>query len=326
MMIIPFSSPSGKLKIRVGERFLIHQLPDPSGAPGYLGHTHSTVNTGAKRFRRLDGGIWAMSMLCLWAPLLVLGVTSITSMGGIGGAFIVVPLLYWLGLPMYEAATLGLLMAFFNMSTACIGYQRGGHIRHKLALAMVASMVVFSPLASYVSAIVNRNIVLLVFMLFLVIGGSMMFFYRPGRNTDSTPTDNSRSDYVLAVAAGALIGFISGLLGVGGGILVGPFLIWRGLGGKDISGTSSLVVVFSALIGFLSHLQFMGYAHVHIDYILFALVVVAAIAGGAIGSHLARFKLSAMQIRRVIGTFEYIMAARIMTGLVGAAVLAKHFF
>ena len=268
-----------------------------------------------------------MNLLYVWAPLATVVFTSITSMGGIGGAFILVPIFYWLGVPMYEAATLGLLMAFFTMSSACVGYHCGKHIKYKIAAAMIVSMLIFSPLSSYISAVVNKNVVLFAFSLFLLAGGSMMFFYHPKRtilNESNVSQDHANIDYVFAFLAGALIGFLSGLLGVGGGILIGPFLIWRGFNGKDVSGTSSLVVVFSALVGFLSHLDFMSYAHVNVNYLLFGLVVIAGTAGGIIGSHLARFKLTPIQIRRIIGAFEYIMAARIISGLVGAVLLANR--
>lgn len=266
-----------------------------------------------------------MNLLYLLAPLATLVFTSITSMGGIGGAFILVPIFYWLGLPMYEAETLGLLMAFFTMASACIGYHSGKHIKYKMAAVMTASILVFSPLASYVSAVVNKNIVLSVFSLFLLVGGSMMFLYHPKTSMPKHSDTSVNIDYVFAFLAGIVIGFISGLLGVGGGILIGPFLIWRGLSGKDVAGTSSFVVVFSTLVGFLSHLHFMGYEHIHVNYLLFLLVVIAGTAGGFIGSHLARFKMTPIQIRRVIGTFEYVMAAKIIAGLAGTFLLINRF-
>jgi len=260
-----------------------------------------------------------MNLALILAPLATIVLTSITSMGGIGGAFILVPIFYWLGVPMYEAETIGLTMAFFAMSSACLGYYRGGYLKYKMAFAMIVSMTIFSPLASYISAVINKDIILWIFSLFLLVGGSMMFFYHPKNYLDDNQ-HKTQTDYILGFIAGAVIGFLSGLLGVGGGILIGPFLIWRGFTGKDVSGTSSLVVVFSTLVGSISHLHFMSYTHTHVNYLLLVLVVICGAAGGVIGSYLARFKLSSAQIRRIIGTFEYIMAVRIIAGLVTSMV------
>jgi uncharacterized membrane protein YfcA len=256
-----------------------------------------------------------MSSLYLEAPFATLLVTSVVTTGGVGGAFILVPVLSWLGLPMYEAETLGLLMALFSSGSAAIGYHRGGHIRFRMAAALIAGMLVASPVGSYVSAVVGQNLIYILFSLLLLVGGSMMFFYSPRSRQDSPGARPSGPDYALGVGAGVLVGFFSGLLGIGGGILLGPFLLWRGFHARDLSGTSSFFVASSALTGFLGHLDFMRYAHAHVDYLLFGSVVVAALGGGAIGSHLARFRLSTVQIRRVIGALEYLMAVKMLWGL-----------
>jgi uncharacterized membrane protein YfcA len=256
-----------------------------------------------------------MSSLYLEAPFATLLVTSVVTTGGVGGAFILVPVLSWLGLPIYEAETLGLLMALFSSGSASIGYHHGGHIRFRMAAALIAGMLVASPAGSYVSAVVGQDLIFTLFCLLLVVGGSMMFFYSPRSKPDSPGARLSRADYAFGVVAGVVVGFFSGLLGIGGGILLGPFLLWRGLHARDLSGTSSIFVAFSALTGFLGHLDFMRYAHAHVDYLLFGSVVVAALGGGAVGSYLARFRLSAVQIRRVIGALEYLMAIKMLWGL-----------
>jgi uncharacterized protein len=243
-----------------------------------------------------------MSWLDLGAPLATLLVTAVTTTGGVGGAFLLVPILSWLGMPIYEAETLGLLVGLFSSSSACLGYHSGGHIKFRMAAALIAGMLVSSPLGSYVSAVVSKDLVFLVFSLLLVAGGSMMLFYSPRSKPHPPGAAPSRADDALGGTAGVVVGFFSGLLGIGGGILLGPFLLWRAFLARDVSGTSSFFVAFAAMTGFLGHLDFMRYAHAHVDPPLFGWVVVAALGGGMIGSHLARFKLSTLQIRRVIGT------------------------
>jgi uncharacterized membrane protein YfcA len=253
-----------------------------------------------------------VNLIHLWAPLITVLITSLTTTGGVGGAFILVPIFAWLGLPIYEAETLGLFMALFSSSTACMGYHHGGHIRYKTAATLIAGMLVCSPLASYLSAVVNKTFIFLVFSLLLAAGGSMMLFYSPKSKPHGAGPEDAKVHHALGFAAGSLIGFFSGLLGIGGGILLGPFLLWKGFDAKDISGTSSFFVVFSAFTGFIGHLDFMREAHVHVNFPLFGLVVMAALGGGAIGSHLARFRLKTIHIRRIIGSLEYLMALKIL--------------
>jgi len=261
-----------------------------------------------------------VNLIYIWAPLITVLLTSLTTTGGVGGAFILVPIFAWLGLPIYEAETLGLFMALFSSSTACIGYHHGGHIKYKTAATLIAGMLVFSPLASYLSAVVNKNFIFLVFCLLLAAGGSMMLFYSPKSKPRGSGPGDAKAHYTLGVTAGSLIGFFSGLLGIGGGILLGPFLLWRGFDAKDISGTSSFFVVFSAFTGFIGHLDFMKEAHAHVNFLIFGLIVMAAIAGGTIGSYLARFKLKTMYIRRIIGSLEYLMVCKILWTLLSGMI------
>jgi uncharacterized membrane protein YfcA len=142
-------------------------------------------------------------------------------------------------------------MAFSSASTACINYHFGGHIKFRMAAALIASMLELSPLGSYVSAVANRDIVFVVFFVLLLAGGSTMLFYRRRYTLRGDSADISKRDYALGVPTEGLIRFLSGHLGIGGGILVGPFLLLRDFAAKDVSGTSSFFVVCSAVTGFL---------------------------------------------------------------------------
>lgn len=249
-----------------------------------------------------------MNLLVL-APLLTFALTSVMSIAGVGAAFILVPIFYWLGMPVPEAGALGLLLVMFNTGAAALNFHRGGNIKYRTAVALIVTVILFSPLGSYASVAVDKNIVLAVFAVFLVVAGSMMLFYHPPK-----PPEDGQPRHRLwgELSVGGGVGFLSGLLGVGGGGFIGPFLIWMGLDAKDVAGTTAFIVFFSGIVGFLGHLQFY---HGRIDYALFALTAVAAVCGGILGSNLSRFKLSSKQIKQIIGVVEYIMAAKIFFDL-----------
>jgi uncharacterized membrane protein YfcA len=76
------------------------------------------------------------------------------------------------------------------------------------------------------------------------------------------------------------VGILSGLLGVGGGILIVPFLIFvYGIPVKQSAGTAGFVVIFSSLFGVLGHSAF-G----HLDYALILPTLVAVAIGGMLGA------------------------------------------
>lgn len=103
---------------------------------------------------------------------------------------------------------------------------------------------------------------------------------------------------------------MGGLLGVGGGNIVLPFLSWLGLDAKVAAGTTAFIVVFSSLAGFLGHVSLGG-----MDYTFLGVMTLAAIVGALLGSYLMRFKLTPPQLRRVMGAVLFVAAAKIVHGL-----------
>ena len=76
------------------------------------------------------------------------------------------------------------------------------------------------------------------------------------------------------------VGLLSGLLGVGGGILIVPFLIFAyRVPTKQSAGTSGFIVIFSSLFGVLGHSAF-G----HLDYGLILATLLAVAIGGVLGA------------------------------------------
>lgn len=250
--------------------------------------------------------------LYIWGFIATLAFKSFMSMGGVGAAFILVPIFYWFGMPLPQAAAVGLMLGVLSTSMASINFFKDRLINFKVAIPLIIAIFVFSPVGVYVSNIVNRNILLGIFAVFLIVAGTMMMFYHPKKD-EANKEINAKP--LASLGIGGLVGFLSGMLGIGGGAFLGPFLVWIGMDGKEVAGTSSFVVMFSSLVGFLGHI---GFEYRHFDYIFLLITSIAAIMGGYIGSWLARFKLTGKQIKQTIGVFQYLVALKIVIDLVSA--------
>ena len=68
-------------------------------------------------------------------------------------------------------------------------------------------------------------------------------------------------DLLVAVPLGLLAGALAGLLGIGGGLIFAPLLLWMGLPPHQALATSTFAIVPTALGGTVTHLQ-IGRAHV----------------------------------------------------------------
>ena len=96
------------------------------------------------------------------------------------------------------------------------------------------------------------------------------------------PQQHTRGRWIVLVLLGLVAGFLSGLFGVGGGILIVPALILLlGFDQRVAAGTSLAAIVPMAIVGVISYA-----VEGSVDWIAAVLLSVAAIGGAQIGSHL----------------------------------------
>jgi uncharacterized protein len=119
-----------------------------------------------------------------------------------------------------------------------------------------------------------------------------------------TPTD-----FALIAAGGLVIGVVSGLTGVGGGILVVPLLaLGFGIGQRVAQGTSLIAILPTAAIGALTH-QRSG----NVDLRAASWMAAAGVPAALVGSALALW-LPARALGGLFGIFLLISATRIWPG------------
>jgi uncharacterized membrane protein YfcA len=95
---------------------------------------------------------------------------------------------------------------------------------------------------------------------------------------------------------GGIIGFVSGLIGVGGGIFLSPILfLFSSLPIKTISGISALFIFVNSLLGLLGHLNSGAQLSSQMGWL-----ILAVIPGGMLGSWLGTKKLSSPIIYSIL--------------------------
>ena len=106
---------------------------------------------------------------------------------------------------------------------------------------------------------------------------------------------------------GGVVGFLAGLLGVGGGNILIPLLALFGFEPKKVAVAVSFVVPFSALGSFFTYASY-----VKLDFVLLALIALSAITGGYIGNYLMHFKLKQVDIKRLMAIILYLLALKLL--------------
>jgi uncharacterized membrane protein YfcA len=242
------------------------------------------------------------------AAALVFVFTAVLTIAGVGSAFIVIPTFYWLGVPLTEAMAVGLLLNAISMTFASANYIRYKLVLFRTALPIIVLAVVFSPLGAYSTRYFRKNLLILLFVLFLVFAASMMLFYKPKKRAESR--GDRGAEYKAGIGLGIGAGYLGGLLGVGGGNFIVPALVWLGIDPKKASATTAFIVVFASLSGFFGHAA-MG----SMNWNLLAFAAGGSIAGALLGSWLMHRKLDAIQVKKIIGVVLYIIAAKMAWGL-----------
>lgn len=113
---------------------------------------------------------------------------------------------------------------------------------------------------------------------------------------------------VLVVMIGASIGFLSGMIGIGGGIILSPLLILvRYSDVKTTSGISALFIFVNSIAGLL------GQMNQGIEFSSSMSVMIAvAIAGGLIGSYIGARQLNISMLKKVLAVVLFIASLKLI--------------
>jgi len=108
------------------------------------------------------------------------------------------------------------------------------------------------------------------------------------------------------------VGILSGLLGVGGGILIVPFMVYVcKYPTKYAAGSSHLIISFSALFGIIGHSAFGS-----LDLSLIVVTGVAVFIGGNLGARIS-MKFKSGMMKAGLGLIMLALAAQLLLKLLG---------
>lgn len=216
-------------------------------------------------------------MLYAIVAIIIFAASFLFAMLGLGGGMIYVPVLKWAGFSVKEVAIpLGLLLNGLNTLLALIPYARKKLVDWKGGLAMALAALIFAPTGAYTAKYVPVNTLLILFAIAVLGAAVRMVFFAKNPEPEEMMDIKKRS--IIGAGVGAFAGFIGGLLGIGGGFIIAPILMWMGYKTKEAAATTAFVVTFSSFSGYLGHM-----AEGHFNWTLTIVVVIAVIIGSQLG-------------------------------------------
>ncbi len=233
---------------------------------------------------------------------------------GVGGGFLMTPMLIFLGIPAPVAVASGLNQILASSVSAVLPHYQRGNVDYLMAGILLAGGLVGSAIGTVIFYLIRQAgqidlFVTVTYILFLTIIGGIM-----GRESIASLRTNRasvkrrrrhnfmhgwpnklrfrKSNLYISIYPPIIIGFFIGILtaimGVGGGFLMIPAMIYLlGMPTMMVIGTSLLQIIFVA--AFATFLQ--AVLNQTVDIVLSAILIVGGVIGAQIGSQLApRFR------------------------------------
>jgi uncharacterized membrane protein YfcA len=225
-------------------------------------------------------------------------------MGGAGAGVALIPLFNFLGLDFTVAKAVGLFAGASTTITSSVMNLKRKVVDFKFMIPIALMMLIFAPVGAYSSRFINEDMVKFFYMIMLFYSASMMMF------TKKKALFHNDGMWVLFVVGG-VVGFLAGLLGVGGGNILIPLLALLGYEPKRVAVAVSFVVPFSALGSFFTYASY-----VPLDWTLLLCVSLSAVIGGYIGNYFMHFKLKQEHIKKLMAVILYLIALKLMYGFI----------
>ena len=202
-----------------------------------------------------------------------------SSVGFGGGSTYLALMLIW-GIPYYIFPIIALSCNIIVVSGNCFNYIKAGNLNFKLLIPYLIGSI---PLAFIGGSLpVEKNLFEILLFSVLTIAGLLLLF--KFKSYDDNEENYKQIPIFVSILIGGVLGFISGIVGIGGGIFLSPilFLIRAGKP-KHIVTTASLFILINCISGIIGQLT----KSVVINEIYnYWYLLVAVFIGGQIGNFL----------------------------------------
>jgi uncharacterized membrane protein YfcA len=270
------------------------------------------------------------------------GVGFLSGMFGVGGGFLMTPLLIFLGVSPAVAAATGAATVIAPSVSSVLAHWRRRNVDLRMGGILILGGLFGSVASVALVGVLKRLGVLdvavsLSYVVLLGIVGTLMLAEvvkalrrrlratgpaHAGRHTHywvhglpgkmRFPRSRLYVSALLPLVVGLFVGILSGVMGVGGGFLLVPAMIYLiGMPTSVVIGTSLLqVIVVSANVTFLQAWQ-----HQTVDIVLAATVMIGGLVGSPYGMQMG-MKLKADQLRGLMALLVLAVAIQLSVGLV----------
>lgn len=244
------------------------------------------------------------SIYLILIPILLACVAFLYSTVGHGGASGHIAVLSLMGISIIYIKSSALILNILVSSLAFYQYYKGGHFKSKLLLPFLITSIPSAFLGGMVT--INNPLIFQKILAFCLIFPILRLIGFGNNNFKSTKP----LQIPLALIIGAVIGFLSGMMGIGGGILLTPLLIflnWANL--KEAAAVSSIFILLNSIAGIIA-LVMKG---INLTPQIWFWII-GAFVGGFLGSYYGSKKFNTVTLRYFLAIVLTIASFKLATG------------
>ena len=250
----------------------------------------------------------------------IVGVLS--GMFGVGGGFLITPLLFFIGIPPAVAVATGANQIVASSVSGLLAHLKRKTVDLKMGTVLLVGGLIGAAIGVYIFNYLKALgqvdlLVRLFYVVFLGVVGGLMFFeslraIRRARGATGTPKRNRQRGWISTlpmkmrfhtsglyisiippVIVGILVGILAAIMGVGGGFIMVPAMIYLlGMPTKVVVGTSLFQIIFVTAFTTLLHAT----TNFTVDMVLAVLLLVGGVVGAQFGTQIG-MKMKAEQLR-----------------------------
>ena len=256
-----------------------------------------------------------MSSEILQLTVLFFIIAAVYASAGFGGGSSYLAALSLFALPMTAMRSTSLMCNLIVVTGGVYIFWQNGYFNVKKILPLVLASVPMAFLGG-MTPIKERTFFLLLGSS-LVVAAVLMLLQnlfseknRPSKRVGESPQYKSGFSPLKNALIGGLIGLLSGVVGIGGGIFLSPVLnLSRWDTSKNVAATASFFIFANSIAGLAG--QFWQHKFVA-DWSLSLPLLLAVFVGGQVGSRFSALKINALRVRQVTAVLVFYAGANIL--------------
>ena len=227
-----------------------------------------------------------------------------SSVGFGGGSTYLALLLIW-GVPYYIFPLIALICNIIVVSGNSFNYIRAKNHNFRLLIPFLIGSI---PMA-FVGGSLHIEKEIFEILLFIVLSLAGILLLIKNKSYDDKNIEIKRLHFFVSIIIGSILGFVSGLIGIGGGIFLSPILfLFKADKPKVISTTASLFILINSISGMIGQLT---KTNILVEVIQYSPLFISVFIGGLIGNYLNLKVFSGRLLAIITSILVIFVASRI---------------